>query len=293
MPLDIVIFGVIAVILIFRFLGVLGQNDKNDGRPRRDTFGNYRSAVEEKKARREEERARRAEERGTKKTHLTERERAGYKATSTATPAPPPAATQKVTPAAGNPTSDVASLSDKAFLEGAKGAFVMILEAYAAGDLPKLKALLEKDMFARMKEEIDKRQNAEERLEISLHEIVDAHIEERSQEEHHEQIAVSFASKQCHLLFDKDNKLIEGDPDEEDLLRDLWTFRQNLASQDPTWFLCATRSQGEGAPRGKGALQRKSSAARKKTSVKKTSSKVLPKTSSKVSPKVSSKVLPK
>ena len=216
MPLDIVIFGVIAVILIFRFLGVLGQNDKNDGRPRRDSFGNYRKAVEEKRVRLEEERARREEARGEKKVRMGEKQKE---------------------------TEGEATLIDKAFLEGAKSAFAMILEGYAAGDLDTLKALLDKEMLARMKDEIEKRHKAEERLEISLLEIVDARISESKQDEHFEQIAVTFTSKQCHLLFDKDNKLIEGDPDEEELLCDLWTFRQALSSQNPTWFLCATRSQ--------------------------------------------------
>ena len=219
MPLDIVIFGVIAVILIFRFLGVLGQNDKNDGRPRRDSFGDYRKAAKaakEKRARLEEERAQRGEARGEKKVHLVEKQKE---------------------------TEGEATLSDKAFLEGAKSAFAMILEGYAAGDLDMLKALLDKEMLARMKDEIEKRHKAEERLEISLLEIVDARISESKQDEHFEQVAVTFTSKQCHLLFDKDNKLIEGDPDEEELLCDLWTFRQALSSQNPTWFLCATRSQ--------------------------------------------------
>ncbi len=234
MPLDIVIFGVIAVILIFRFLGVLGQNDKDDGRPRRDAFGDYRKSVEKKQALHEEARVQREE----KKVHLEKREDAGGAAVS---------------------------INDKAFLEGAKAAFAMTLESYSTGDQERLKALLDKEMFAHMKGEIEKRQKAEERLEISLLEIVEARISERTQDERFEQIAVIFTSKQCHLLFDKDNKLIEGDPDEEELLCDLWTFRQNLASQDPTWFLYATRSQA--VPKAK-VVSKNKKAAKKKTSAK-------------------------
>ena len=230
MPLDIVIFGVIAVILIFRFLGVLGQNDKSDGRPRRDAFGKHKKYLDEKQARREEERAQREKSRAesTVKQSVVARQSAEQSAD----------VSDKTLK-----TGDAATLNDKAFLEGAKAAFAMILEAYAAGDQASLKALLDKEMLARMNDEIEKRQKAEERLEISLLEIVETRIVERAQDEHFEQIAVGFTSKQCHLLFDKDNKLIEGDPDEEELLHDLWTFRQNLASQEATWFLCSTRSQ--------------------------------------------------
>ena len=147
MPLDIVIFGVIAVILIFRFLGVLGQNDKDDGRPRRDAFGNHKKYIEEKKARREEESARRKEERGKEKARAEE-----------------PVQLQKQQEARQETRSTVAdstvTLSDQAFLEGAKAAFALTLEAYAACDLERLKALLDKEMLARMKDEIEKRQKA-------------------------------------------------------------------------------------------------------------------------------------
>ena len=237
MPLDIVIFGVIAVILIFRFLGVLGQNDKKDGRPRRDAFGEHKKYLDEKQARREEERAQR------EKSRVESRVESNVKSVAAR---PSAQMSNKVSNEVSDKTlatGDAATLSDKAFLEGAKAAFAMILEAYAAGDQANLKALLDKEMFARMKDEIEKRQNAEERLEISLLEIVETRIAERAQDEHFEQITVGFTSKQCHLLFDKDNKLIEGDPDEEELLHDLWTFRQNLASREATWFLCSTRSQ--------------------------------------------------
>ena len=261
MPLDIVIFGVIAVVLIFRFLGVLGQNDKNDGRRRRDTFGNYRKSVEESRARREKERVRRVEKAETKaetKSAVAQRVSAQVE--------PEKVSSKKVL---SESSSDSSSLLDKAFLEGAKAAFAMILEAYAAGDLHNLKALLDKEMLARMKEDVEKRQKSEERLEISLLEIVDARIEERTQDERFEQIAVAFTSKQCHLLFDKDNKLIEGDPDDEELLCDLWTFRQNLASQDPTWFLCATRSQG--TPKKPVVVRKKVSAKKPRPKVQKAS----------------------
>ncbi len=241
MPLDIVIFGVIAVILIFRFLGVLGQNDKDDGRPRRDAFGNYRKSVDEQRARRAEKRTGRQVGRQQQQVERrTEKSAEEDAMTKSAVAQHPDARNEPTTEPAATPA---VTLGDKAFLEGAKAAFAMILEAYATSDREKLKVLLDKEMFARMSDEIDKRQNAEERLEISLLEIVDAQISKRKQDEHYEQIAVTFTSKQCHLFFNKDNKLIDGDPDEEELLCDRWTFRQDLASSDPTWFLCATRSQ--------------------------------------------------
>ena len=98
-------------------------------------------------------------------------------------------------------------------------------------------------MLPTMVAAIAEREKKGHRLAISLHEIISSKIIERSSNNEFEHVTVEFVSKQCHLEFDKDNKLVDGDPDVEETLTDLWTFRQALVSDDPTWFLCETRSK--------------------------------------------------
>lgn len=238
MPLDIVIFGVIAVFLIFRFLGVLGQNDKDDGRPRRDSFGAYRKHVEAEKARRAELQATKtATKREQAKRAAAKISDVGVKEAKSGLPSNLNAKHET------SPASSPDSMSDKAFLEGAKGAFAMILEAYADGDRARLTSLIAKgELLSSMVEEIAKREKSGHRLAISLHEIMESKITRRDSDASYEYITVEFVSKQCHLEFDKDNKLVDGDPDVEEVLTDSWTFHQPYSSDDPTWFLCATRS---------------------------------------------------
>ena len=42
---------------------------------------------------------------------------------------------------------------------------------------------------------------------------------------------------------DKDNKLVEGDPDVIKTANDIWKFSKNMWSQDPTWYLVDTSSK--------------------------------------------------
>ncbi len=252
MPLDIVIFGVIAVFLIFRFLGVLGQDDKDDGRPRRDSFGDYRKRVEADKARRADQRpAKIVAKQGADKTSSVTVPKARDAVRSAGAKDGLQDSLQKPLDAKASidasQASDQASMDDKAFLEGAKAAFAMILEAYSDGDVARLSSLIARgELLSGMLEDVAKREKAGNRLAISLHEIMESKITGRGSDAGYEYITVDFVSKQCHLEFDKDNKLIDGDPDVEEDLTDSWTFRQPHGSPDPTWFLCATRSKGAG-----------------------------------------------
>ena len=261
MPLDIVIFGVIAVFLIFRFLGVLGRNDKDDGRPRGDSFGAYRKHIESEKARR-------AALQATKGAAKQEQaKRANGKAINTSVVKDAKSGASEPIGAKGvaseNPqTSHADAMGDKAFLEGANGAFAMILEAYSNADKARLSTLIAKGaLLSGMLAEIAKREKSGHNLAISLHEIMESKISGRSSDDHYDYITVEFVSKQCHLVFDKDNKLVDGDPDVEEVLTDAWTFHQPYSSNDPTWFLCATVSKGAGRA-GRAASKRVS----KKTS---------------------------
>lgn len=270
MPLDVVIFGVIAVILIFRFLGVLGQNDKNDGRPRKDSFGAYRKHIEERRAQRKASSASLRNARSNDKQGSATSS-TGAKVEQKVTQLPLKAKQQEAKgeiQAAARSNDSADTIRDKAFTEGAKSAFAMILEAYSNGDEARLASLLDKEkMLPTMVAAIAEREKKGHRLAISLHEIISSKIIERSSNNEFENITVEFVSKQCHLEFDKDNKLVDGDPDVEETLTDLWTFRQALVSDDPTWFLCETRSKRDSK------AAKTSGQARKKKQIKQESKK--------------------
>ena len=53
-------------------------------------------------------------------------------------------------------------------------------------------------------------------------------------------VTVNFVSEIITCVKDKNNKVIEGNPDVIKTVHDVWKFSKNMWSQDPTWYLVET-----------------------------------------------------
>ena len=53
-------------------------------------------------------------------------------------------------------------------------------------------------------------------------------------------VTVNFVSEIITCVKDKDQKIIEGNPDKIKTVNDVWKFSKNMWSQDPTWYLVDT-----------------------------------------------------
>ena len=128
------------------------------------------------------------------------------------------------------------------FLEGAKVAFTMIVEAFAKGDKATLEPLLAPPVFASFAAAIDERRRQGRTLETELvalrgAEVVDAALEGRLA-----RITVRFTSEQINCTRDASGAVVEGDPAAVETVVDLWTFERDVTSRDPNWVLIETRS---------------------------------------------------
>ena len=128
----------------------------------------------------------------------------------------------------------------KEFLNGAKMAFEMIVEAYAKGDKAQLKDLLAKDVMEDFAQAIDDSKAAKTTEETTLlsiksAEIVDAKLAGKSAE-----ITVQFISEQITVERDKDGEIVGGDASEPVSVTDEWTFARPGNSPNPNWMLVAT-----------------------------------------------------
>ena len=56
-------------------------------------------------------------------------------------------------------------------------------------------------------------------------------------------ITVNFVSEVITCGKDKNNKVIEGNPDTVRTVNDIWKFSKNMWSQDPTWYLVETSNK--------------------------------------------------
>ena len=131
----------------------------------------------------------------------------------------------------------------KQFLKGAEIAYEKIIMSFAKGDKKSLKGLLEKNMFSRFSEVIDKRKAKQLKYETTFIGLKSAKILEYKKIENIYKVTVNFISEIITCTKDKNDNVIEGSTDTIKTVNDVWKFSKNMWSQDPTWYLFDTSSK--------------------------------------------------
>ena len=140
-------------------------------------------------------------------------------------------------------TGNVDEEAKKQFLKGANVAYEQIITNFAKGDKKSLKALLGKELFNDFSEVIDDRKKKELKYETTFIGLKSSKILEFKKIENIYKVTVNFVSEIITCVKDKDNKVIEGNPDTIKTVNDVWKFSKNMWSQDPTWYLVETSNK--------------------------------------------------
>jgi predicted lipid-binding transport protein (Tim44 family) len=127
------------------------------------------------------------------------------------------------------------------FLDGAEMAFRIIVTAFAAGDRSQLAPLLSEDTYRAFEAAITARETAGETQRTEIRAIHAATIEAASLRGSIADIAVRFVSDQVNVTLGGDGNPVAGTDAVTEII-DLWTFERDLTSPDPTWRLVAARS---------------------------------------------------
>jgi predicted lipid-binding transport protein (Tim44 family) len=126
------------------------------------------------------------------------------------------------------------------FLEGAKGAYEMILEAFWRGDKETLRQLCDDDVYEGFAMAIDEREAAGQKLDNRLIRIEDTTVHSAMLDGRTARIAVRFVSDIASVMRDADGNVIAGSLDDAVESRDIWTFRHEVSSREPDWLLDET-----------------------------------------------------
>lgn len=137
--------------------------------------------------------------------------------------------------AAADPRFDITS-----FLEGAQGAYSMVLEAFWNGDKATLKELCDDDVYASFEAAIDGREAAGHKLENKLIRIEETRIHSATLDGRMARVAVLFVADIAAVTRDSDDNVIAGSLDDAVESRDVWTFSRNLDAAGPDWLLDET-----------------------------------------------------
>ncbi len=127
------------------------------------------------------------------------------------------------------------------FIGGAKGAYEMIVTAFAKGDVAMLRTLLGDEVYRSFAGAIEQRQASQETQETTLvsikeAEVVDADLTGGRMAE----VTIRFVSELISVTRDKNGEVVAGNPNAIEETTDIWTFARNVRSSDPNWQLIAT-----------------------------------------------------
>lgn len=128
------------------------------------------------------------------------------------------------------------------FLSGARLAFEMIVDAYAAGDKTTLRPLLADQVFRGFARAIDERVAIEQSLDTQLLAVNDPDVIEAELVDGAARVTLRFESEQVNVVRDRDGQIVEGDPGTAEDVIDIWTFEHDTQSDDPNWILVETRT---------------------------------------------------
>lgn len=136
---------------------------------------------------------------------------------------------------AADPSFDVAR-----FLEGAKAAYRLILEAFWKGDLDTVKQHVDAHIYETFATAIEQRKKDGLTLDNRLVTIEQAVISEATVERTVAVLTVRFEADIAAVTRNAEGQVVAGSLSDAVQTRDLWSFRRDLASRDPNWFLIET-----------------------------------------------------
>jgi len=134
------------------------------------------------------------------------------------------------------------SFDETSFLRGARGAFELVVNLFAAGDTQGLRPLLSDEVYASFAQAVSERQSAKETHETTLVTIKACELAAVELTGTQATVTVKFVSDQVNVTRAADGKVVDGDPDHIVEKTDIWTFARDTRSRDPNWLLVATKS---------------------------------------------------
>ena len=134
------------------------------------------------------------------------------------------------------------SFSIKDFLSGSKNFFEMVLESFVSGNLNNIKNFTKPSVFKSFKTAIDERNIEQETLIIDLKSIKENKITKVTITKSSIKLNVIFESFQIRALMDKNDNIIDGNSEKQILVKDEWVFEKKIKDNNPNWTLIETKS---------------------------------------------------
>jgi predicted lipid-binding transport protein (Tim44 family) len=132
------------------------------------------------------------------------------------------------------------AFDERAFLDGARGAYELIVEAFASGDLRSIRRFISPSVFEAFRAAVAAREASGLRTDLKFVGVDHAKIASAKVDGGALIAVIDFMSNQVRATYDRNGVVVEGDASRIDLVRDRWTFSRAINANDPNWTLVAT-----------------------------------------------------
>jgi predicted lipid-binding transport protein (Tim44 family) len=160
------------------------------------------------------------------------------------------AAIDKIVPVAEPANAELRRIQDadpsfdaRAFIDGVKVAYEMIVGAFAAGDRKTLKGLLSQEAYAGFQVAITEREARSEKMKSTFVGIDDAKVVAAETKDREVLITVRIVSQLISAVTSASGEVVDGDPEAVVEVIDVWTFARDPRSKDPNWKLVETQAE--------------------------------------------------
>ena len=125
----------------------------------------------------------------------------------------------------------------KEFLKGAELAYESIITSFAKGKKEDLKKLLTKEIYINFEQAIDQRNKDNIKSEFTFIGVKESSVKKFEKTNSEYVATVKIICEIISFKKDKNNIVIEGDPDKIKIVTDFWKFSKSILSKNPNWFL--------------------------------------------------------
>ena len=128
------------------------------------------------------------------------------------------------------------------FLQGARGAYEMIVMGFERGDLDDIKPFLAEDVYDAFVDAVAAREDQGLKTEAEFIGVRETRIADVSYDEdlHFAEVTVRFVGELTRVVRNADGTIVDGDPHAVKKQKDSWTFARTMGNDDPNWILVAT-----------------------------------------------------
>ncbi|MEL6806253.1 MAG: Tim44/TimA family putative adaptor protein [Pseudomonadota bacterium] len=128
------------------------------------------------------------------------------------------------------------------FLQGARGAYEMIVMGYETGELADIQPFLSEEIYESFVDGVAAREDQGLTIEadfIGVRELklMDATFNEDTNEA---ELSIRYVAELTSVVRDQGGDIVEGSPTEVKRQKDTWSFARTMGADDPNWLLVST-----------------------------------------------------